>query len=253
MSDWNSEQYLRFKLQRTQPAIDLAQRARSACSPKDIVDLGCGPGNSTEVLRKLFPDAGLLGIDSSPNMITKARGSYPDLHFLVCDINALDGGHDLLFSNACLQWLPDHELLLPTLMGKLNVGGVLAVQIPMNGDEPLFRIIKEVVSQSIWDFSKVCFENNDCLEPHAYFDILSGCSSSFDMWETVYYHAMPSHDSLLEWVRGTRLRPYLEALDDRDARSFQEEILERVRRTYPVLKSGEVVLRFRRFFFIARK
>jgi len=253
MADWNSEQYLLFKRQRTQPVIDLAQRVRMVCFPKNIVDLGCGPGNSTEVLRSLFPDADILGIDTSTNMIEKARASYPDLRFQVRDLNALDCRHDLLFSNACLQWLPDHGVLLPSLMDRLNDGGFLAVQIPMNGGEPLFQIIRDVVSQSAWDFSKVSFETNGSLEPDAYFDILSGCSSAFELWETTYYHNMPSHDALLEWVKGARLRPYLDVLDEYDSKLFQEEILARVRRTYPVMRNGEVVLRFRRFFFLARK
>lgn len=252
MSDWNSEQYLRFEKQRTQPALDLVQRVRPY-DPRTIVDIGSGPGNSTSVLSKVFPDADLLGIDSSPNMIAKAQGLHPDIPFRLCDISALEGNYDLLFSNACLQWIPDHASLLPTLMTRLNIGGMLAVQIPMNGQEPLFRIIKEVASESRWDFSAVCFETNDGLEPDEYFDILAGCSSTFQIWETVYYHNMPSHRSLIEWVKGTRLRPYLDVLGDDDARLFEDEILERARQAYSVMKNGEVVLRFRRFFFIARK
>lgn len=119
MADWSSSQYLKFKNQRTQPAVDLAMRVVEK-RPKTVVDIGCGPGNSTAVLRRIFPDAELLGIDSSPDMIERARREHPDLQFRLCDARALEGQYDLLFSNACLQWIPDHASLIPALMDKLR-------------------------------------------------------------------------------------------------------------------------------------
>ncbi len=116
MSDWNSTQYLKFKNERTQPAVDLAMRIKN--NPKTIVDIGCGPGNSTSVLRDIFPYADILGIDNSPNMIEKAKAEHPDISFRLCDALSLDGKYDLLFSNACLQWIPDHETLIPSLRAK---------------------------------------------------------------------------------------------------------------------------------------
>lgn len=252
MSDWNPEKYLQFKKQRTQPAIDLANRVRES-DPKTIVDIGCGPGNSTAVLKSVFPYADILGIDSSENMIQKAKAEHGDLKFKRCSAEELDGFYDLLFSNACLQWIPDHEILIPRLMRNLTEDGVLAVQMPMNQNEPLFRIIREVAADPKWDFENVQLEKNDVLTPGEYFDILSACSSRFEMWETVYYHAMPSHDSLLDWVRSTRLRPYLDALNDANQAAFENEILNKVKDTYPVTQSGEVILKFRRFFFVAHK
>lgn len=252
MSDWNAEQYLKFNRQRTQPAIDLANRVRQ--SPfQTIGDIGCGPGNSTAVLRSVFPRAAICGIDSSPNMIEKAKSSHPGMEFRLCDVHALEPGYDLLFSNACFQWIPDHAVLIPELMGKLNEGGVLAVQMPMNGEEPLFEIIRAVAANPKWHFEKVWFETNETLEPPQYFDILSRCAGDFEMWETVYYHNMPSHASLVDWVRGSRLRPYLDALDAEEAKAFEREITGRVAETYPVMENGEVILRFRRFFFVAHK
>lgn len=252
MSDWNPERYLLFKNQRTQPAIDLAKRVEKY-NPKTIADIGCGPGNSTEVLRTAFPAADILGIDSSASMIEKARDAHPSICFLKCDATELDGTYDLLFSNACLQWIPEHEKLIPQLMSKLNPDGVLAVQIPMNLDEPLFRIIKETVAEGKWNFEAVHFEKNDTLSPQCYFDILSRCASRFELWETVYYHAMPSHEQLLEWVKGTRLRPYLAVLTPTQQSEFENEILSKVKKAYPIMANGEVVLKFRRFFFIAQK
>ena len=248
MSDWNPEKYLLFKNQRTQPALDLANRVRS-CQAKTVVDIGCGPGNSTAVLKDVFPHAKILGIDNSANMISKAKTQHSGLDFQVCSAEDLTGSYDLLFSNACLQWIPNHETLIPQLMGKLTEHGVLAVQMPMNWNEPLFRIIKAVAAKPKWDFKNVCFERNDTLSPEAYFDILSACSGSFEIWETVYYHAMPSHEHLIEWVRGTRLRPYLDVLNEEQKVEFEQEILSMVRDAYPFTASGEVVLEFRRFFF----
>ena len=248
MSDWNPEKYLLFKNQRTQPALDLANRVRS-CQAKTVVDIGCGPGNSTAVLKDVFPHAKILRIDNSANMISKAKTQHSGLDFQVCSAEDLTGSYDLLFSNACLQWIPNHETLIPQLMGKLTEHGVLTVQMPMNLNEPLFRIIKAVAAKPKWDFKNVCFERNDTLSPEAYFDILSACSGSFEIWETVYYHAMPSHEHLIEWVRGTRLRPYLDVLNEEQKVEFEQEILSMVRDAYPFTASGEVVLEFRRFFF----
>lgn len=252
MSDWNPEKYLLFKKQRTQPAIDLANRVRN-CEPKTVVDIGCGPGNSTVVLKSVFPNADILGIDSSENMIKKASAEHKDLRFQVCDAESLDGEYDLLFSNACLQWIPDHKKLIPQLMKNLRTGGVLAVQMPMNQQEPLFLIIKDVAAEKKWKFEGVHFEQNDTLTPEEYFDILSQYSDSFEMWETIYYHAMPSHEHLIEWVRGTRLRPYLDVLDSKQKEEFENEILTKTKVAYPITASGEVILKFRRFFFVAHK
>ncbi len=170
MSDWNPEKYLLFQRQRTQPAIDLANRVRD-CAPNTIVDIGCGPGNSTAVLRKVFPEAEILGIDNSPSMIDRAKAKHSDLNFSLCSAVDLDGAYDLLFSNACLQWIPNHRELIPQLMEKLTDQGMLAVQMPMNRGEPLYQIIRAVATESKWDFQKVYFETNDTLAPEEYFDI----------------------------------------------------------------------------------
>ncbi len=252
MADWNSNQYLKFKTQRTQPAVDLAMRVIDR-APKTIADIGCGPGNSTAVLARIFPRGDILGIDNSPNMIEKARKEHPNLRFQLCEALALEGMFDLLFSNACLQWIPNHETLIPALMDKLNAGGVLAVQIPMNGEEPLFQLIKEVAAEPKWGLRDVPMPPNETRTPSAYFDILSGCSSAFDIWETKYYHPLADHKALVDWVKGTRLRPYLDYLGDKRGSEFEREIAYRAEAIYPVTKTGEVVLGFRRLFFVAVK
>ncbi len=197
MSDWNADLYLKFKSQRTQPAIDLANRVRES-SPRKVADIGCGPGNSTAILKSLFPDSDIEGIDNSQNMIQKAQNNYEGIRFRLCDVHELGGGYDLLFSNACLQWVPDHESLLPELMQKLNPGGLLAVQIPMNGSEPLYQIITDVANEPKWNLKDICFEKNKTLSPNEYIDILSSCSRDFQIWETAYYHRLPTHQALVD-------------------------------------------------------
>ena len=204
MADWSSSQYLKFKNQRTQPAVDLAMRVVEK-RPKTVVDIGCGPGNSTAVLRRIFPEAELLGIDSSPDMIERARREHPDLRFRLCDARALEGQYDLLFSNACLQWIPDHASLIPALMDKLREGGTLAVQMPMNGEEPLYHLIREMAAEPEWGLRDAVLQTNETLTPAAYFDILTGYAADFDMWEVKYYHPLADHRALVEWVALSRL------------------------------------------------
>ena len=150
MVTWDSEQYLRFKRERTQPARDLAmQLPPDDGSVTRVLDIGCGPGNSTAVLRERYPHAKILGVDSSPVMIETARKTYPDIDFQLCDVSArldeLPADFDVVFSNACIQWVPDHPHLIPGLLARLRVGGVLAVQTPMNYEEPIHRIIGGIV------------------------------------------------------------------------------------------------------------
>ena len=149
MADWNAYQYLKFGRQRTQPAIDLVCRI-GLKYPEKILDVGCGPGNSTRVLKERFVNALVTGIDNSDNMIEKARADHPDIDFRLCDISGdleeLDNDYDIVFSNACIQWVPNHKLLLGKLMGLLKKNGVLAVQIPYNASEPIHIIIGEISS-----------------------------------------------------------------------------------------------------------
>ncbi len=249
MADWNSAEYLKFKNERTQPAVDLAKRVKN--NPKTIVDIGCGPGNSTKVLQRLFPDASLIGIDNSPNMIDKAKAEHPEIDFRLCDAASLEGKYDLLFSNACLQWIPNHDILIPTLMDKLNDGGTLAVQVPMNGEEPLFKLIREVAAEPKWGLSGVKLQPNETLTLPEYYNILSDCSSSFNMWEIKYYHTIDDHKALVNWVKSTRLRPYLDYLGAEKGAEFEAEIIERSKSIYQSQSNGKLILPFRRFFFTA--
>lgn len=256
MADWNSAQYLKFKAQRTQPAIDLAARINIE-NPLEIIDIGCGPGNSTSVLKKRFPNAHAVGADFSENMLEAARRDNPDCDFIRLDVggdlSGFSGKYDVVFSNACIQWVSDHAALLPSLFSMLRKGGVLAVQIPFNFEEPIHQIIGRTVASSKWNGK---FENPSIfftLSEGEYFDILSELTDDFELWKTVYFHRMPSIDSIIEWYKSTGLKPYLEALSDDDKEKFIADIKEELVREYPAQKNGEVIFRFPRFFFTAKK
>ncbi len=252
MVEWDSVQYKKFIEQRSQPARDLAMRI-SKCNPETVVDIGCGPGNSTKILCEIFPHASILGIDSSPNMIKKAKEDNPNLDFRVCDALSLEGKFDIIYSNACFHWIPDHQTFLPALMSKLCDGGCLAVQMPYNQASPLYRIINEMVADSKWGFHAAKLENNSTLSPRKYDEILSHCSSSFDIWETNYYHSLPDHQSLFEWVKGAKLRPYLAFLKEKKAKEFEEEVVKRVEKAYQPTSEGRILFGFNRLFFTAIK
>lgn len=255
MADWNSEQYLKFKAQRTQPAIDLA--ARLGGKPLEIIDLGCGPGNSTRALKNRFPGAFVIGADNSKNMVEKAREENPDLEFITLDVGGdlseMRGKFDVAFSNACLQWLPNHAELLPRLFGLLRKNGSLAVQIPVNFEEPVHRVITELAENGKWRGKFPEKRIFGTLTQSEYFDILSGLTDDFEMWQTTYCHRMPSIESIIEWYGSTGLRPYLAALSDGEGAEFTAEIAARLAREYPEQKNGEIIFRFPRFFFIAKK
>lgn len=256
MPEWNAKQYTKFLKERTQPSIDLANRI-SITNPSEIIDIGCGPGNSTRVLYEKFPNAHITGADNSENMIEQAKINNPKLDFILFDANTdfskLENKFDVVFSNACIQWIPNHKKLISNMMNILKDGGILAVQTPMNYKEPIHMIIAELTSSAKWKdkFAKPRVFYN--LTQGEYFDLLSEVSSDFSIWETVYCHRMTSHNSIMEWYKGTGLRPYLEALNESDAKEFENDVYNEVVKAYPKQINGEIIFKFPRFFFTAVK
>lgn len=249
MPDWDSAQYLKFKRERTQPSIDLINRIDLE-APADIIDIGCGPGNSTERLKRRYPNARITGADNSPDMIATAISEYPEMEFIICDaskeLSDIGRKFDIVFSNACIQWIPDHEALIPMMMELLKPGGVLAVQVPVNYNEPIHKIkrwSKKIPVRRI-------FYN---LTPPDYFDIISRCTDDFNMWETIYCHRMKSHEDIMDWYRGAGLRPYLGVLSANDGAEFESDILNELKEAYPIRENGEIIFRFPRLFFTAVK
>lgn len=256
MSDWSSKQYVKFINERTQPAYDLAGRI-DMNEPENILDIGCGPGNSTEILCKMFPNARVTGIDSSTDMIETARRSVPGAQFKLCDagmgLDSITEKYDIVFSNACIQWIPDHEKLLKSMMGLLRSGGKLAVQTPMNFDQPIHKIIQNVATDDAWRSRIKTTRHFYNLTEYEYFDVLSDISSDFTIWKTTYMHRLKDHEAIMEWYRGTGLRPYLSQLSQEDQIVFEKEIFAQIVVQYPVQKNGEIVFPFPRFFFVAVK
>ena len=252
MSDWNSSQYIKFEKERTQPTIDLIHRID--IEPKTILDIGCGPGNSTIELKKAFPQAKIIGIDSSDNMLETAKQKYPEIEFRKCrvpdELNSF-GKYDLLFSNACLQWIPNHESLLPILMEHVNEGGVLAVQMPLVQMAPFYKSLDCLVEKSWNDLRGIRNFHNRL--PNETFDILSGLTADITMWETHYYHIVPSQEAVIEWYKGSGLRPYLDCLNEDQKSVFLKELLDEIRQDFPVQSDGHVLLKMPRLFFIAGK
>ncbi|QDT26719.1 Trans-aconitate 2-methyltransferase [Gimesia panareensis] len=254
MPVWDADQYLKFQRERTQPAIDLAARVWLE-APRRIVDVGCGPGNSTAVLAQRFPEAELSGLNSSAEMLETARESQPDERWFQADITSWEPEerYDLLFSNAVLQWVPDHETIFPRLMSFLEPNGALAVQLPAHYESPLHRCVVEVSELPDWrEQTTAARQALACESRSFYYDLLSPLSSEIELWETEYIHIMESVKSIMEWFRGTGLRPYLEALPDDATRArFEGELLKRYAEAYPLQQNGNVLFPFRRLFLVA--
>lgn len=257
MPTWDSDQYLRFAAERTQPSIDLAARIPLE-SPARIIDLGCGPGNSTAVLARRWPAASLTGLDSSAAMIASARTTSLAATWQIGDIGtwhtAPGAAYDLVFANASLQWVPDHAALLPRLLESVAQGGALAFQMPANFDAPAHRLMRELGASSAWRerFTSPPREWH-AGSPEFYYDLLAPRMVALDLWVTEYVHILPDADALVAWYRGTGLRPWLDALPDEEMRSrFLADYGRLVADAYPARPDGRILFPFRRLFAISR-
>lgn len=251
---WDPAQYLKFERERTQPAIDLAARIDVPC-PRRIVDLGCGPGNSTAVLHRRWPEAEIIGLDSDEEMLRTARRDYPRHYWLQQDAASWEsrGGFDIVFSNALLQWLPDHAAVINRWFQAVEPNGSLAVQIPVNFKSPIHQHILEVADDPNWKAQLASAKRALYAQKSGnYYDILSPLSKRIELWLTEYCHILPGAEDIIEWMRGTGLRPFLAALEnDEDRKRFEAEVLDRVKKSYPPQADGRVLFPFRRLFFIA--
>ncbi len=188
-------------------------------------------------------------------MLAKAEKTYPYLKFQKClipdELDSLEN-YDLIFSNACLHWIPDHESLLPKLMSNLNDGGMLAVQMPLVQEAMFYKLLNRLISEGKWKKLSV-IHNFHNLTPNETYDILSRVSNDITMWDTTYYHVVPSHDSVIEWYKGSGLRPYLEMLSPAETSEFLSDLLAVIKREYPVQADDRVILKMPRLFFTAVK
>jgi trans-aconitate 2-methyltransferase len=255
MADWSPEQYLKFEDERTRPPRELLASVPLE-TPRRVVDLGCGPGNSTELLHQRYPNSQTIGLDSSPSMLRKARERLPDCSFIEADIGSWtpEPGTDLLFGNAVFQWVPNHPPVLRRLLESLPVGGVLAVQMPDNTNEPANALQREVAANGLWanDLTEAV-PRSDLLSPDAYYDLLKPVCTRIDIWHTIYNFVMATPQAIVEWFKGSSLQPYLDLLDGEARERFLAAYIERVSAAYKLRVDGTVLLKFPRLFIVATR
>jgi trans-aconitate 2-methyltransferase len=254
---WSAAQYTKFEDERTRPVRDLLS-AVPLTAAQSAVDLGCGPGNSTELLAARYPDARVRGLDSDPDMIAAARKRLPRVSFELADIRAwierqASASETVILANAVLQWLPDHAALLPALVSKLASGGCLAVQMPDNLGEPAQVAMRDIAAEGPWrgklagaGEARPKIETADW-----YFDVLRPHCSGVDVWRTTYYHPLAGAAAIAEWFKGSGLRPFLEPLDVQEKADYLARYVARIERAYPSAADGTVLLPFPRLFIVA--
>jgi trans-aconitate 2-methyltransferase len=250
MPSWDDSQYLKFANERTRPARELLGRV-PVTSPRRVLDLGCGPGNSTALLFERWPEARLTGVDSSAEMLERARHDLPNLEWLQADAGSFDPGEvDVLFSNALLQWLPDHQRLVPRLFERVRPGGALAVQVPRNFEEPSHRLMRETAGP--WSARTAGVRSASAVEsPAFYYDLLAPAARSVDIWQTTYEHVMTDAAAIVEWVKGTGLRPYLDVLTLEERPRFLDAYTRAIDAAYPPRSDGQRLFSFPRLFIVA--
>jgi trans-aconitate 2-methyltransferase len=272
---WDAAQYLRFGGERSRPFFDLLARV-GAELPGYVVDMGCGPGNLTAVLAERWPTAAVCGVDSSPEMIEAARtlatastprplapsaagpvatSHAPGLSFMLDDVRHWEPQSlpDVIISNAVLQWVPHHRELLVRWADQLAAGGWLAFQVPGNFDQPSHAIMREMAASARWrTLLRDVALNRQSADPAGYAELLAQAGLEVDAWETTYVHILHGEDPVLEWYKGSGLRPVLAALDAEQAAAFLAEYGTRVREAYPASSFG-TIFPFRRVFAVAHR
>ncbi len=255
MADWNPALYSRFEAERTRPAAELLARVPLE-APRSVVDLGCGPGNSTELLARRYRAARIVGTDTSEAMLAAARERLPAVTFERSDIAEWSAAEpvDLLYANASLQWVPDHPRLMPRLVAALAPGGALAAQMPDNLDEPSHALMRETAADPrfaplIGDASRL---RTRILCEQRYYDLLAPLAD-VDLWRTTYYHPLDRAADIVQWLRSTGLKPFLEPLTPELQAHFLAEYERRLEAAYPARADGRRLLAFPRLFLIARR
>ena len=242
-ADWRADAYRRFEAERTRPAADLLARTPPGARRR-IVDLGCGPGNSTALLAESHPQATIVGLDSSPDMLAAARARLPGVDFRQGDIAEWsDPSADLVFANAALQWVPDHIGVMRRLAAELPAHGCVAVQMPDNEDEPSHALMREIAATAREPIG--AFADYD--------DALSASCETVDIWRTTYVHRLAGPDAIVAWLDSTGLRPFLNPLDADERAEFLALYRAGIARAYPPRAGGGALLPFPRLFVVATR
>ena len=253
--DWSAAQYLKFEDERTRPSRDLLAQV-PLDAPRRVADLGCGPGNSTQLLIERFPGAEVIGVDSSPDMLRQARDRLPRCKFVEADLSTWlpEPGTDLLFGNAVFHWVPGHPNVLKRLLESLGPGGVLAVQMPDNGNQPVLTALEKVIAGGPWAAALAQTkgrQRRQLLRPEEYYDLLRPLCRHIDIWHTHYNHLIDDHAGVVEWFKGSGLRPLLAPLDAAMREAFLARYTDAIGCAYPVRCDGKVMLKFPRLFIVA--
>ena len=250
---WDPTQYLAFSNERLRPALDLlAQVPLSA--PAHAVDLGCGAGNVTAILKQRFAASDVLGVDGAESMLANARIAAPACRFESADFATWTPASppDLIYSNAALHWVTHHDILFPRLLSLLAPGGVLAVQMPYMHDAPLRALQNEIARNGPWSqYLDEAGYARGLMPVEQYYDLLRPRAARLDLWETTYLHVLTGEDAVTEWAAGSSLRPFLARLPPDQAAGFRAAYSAALRPHYPRRPDGTTLLPFRRFFFIA--
>jgi trans-aconitate 2-methyltransferase len=252
---WSASQYVKFEDERTRPALELLERVRLD-HPVHAIDLGCGPGNSTELIARRFPQVTVEGMDSDENMLTAARERLPELSFFKADLAHWQPAktYDLMFANAVFQWLPNHLDIVLTLMEGLSSGGVFAFQMPDNLDESSHLLMEESAQAGSWRTNfKKSVRRNALASPSHYYEGLKTISRNVDIWHTHYYHVMQGPEAIVEWVKGTGLQTYLQKIPAEQQSDFLADYTARIAKAYPAMADGHSLFRFPRLFMVATR
>ncbi len=254
MADWSPAQYLRFEDERTRPSHDLLARV-PLTAPGRVVDMGCGPGNSTELLVERFPQAEVIGLDNSPNMLAEARKRLPTAKFAEADASSWtpEPGTDLVFANAIYQWVPEHLAVFPRVVAALPEGGVLAVQMPDNMGEPSHVLMRKVAAEGPWAEKLKGAARHPLPPARVYYDAIRPVARHVDIWHTVYNHALAGPEAIVDWVKSTGLRPFIDPLEPAERETFLAQYLAEITEAYPRTVDGKVLLRFPRLFVVAAR
>jgi trans-aconitate 2-methyltransferase len=256
---WEPAQYLKFSDHRLRPGLELLARV-PLTDPRVVFDLGCGAGQLTRLIARRWPSASVTGVDNSPDMLAEAGSEPSTVHWIQADIRTWSptGPTDLIYSNATLQWLDDHRQLFPRLVSYLNPGGCLAVQMPLSWDLPSHHLMRQTLANGGPGGMPLGSEQlrqaaaRNWVEPASdYYDLLAPLARTVDLWETEYHQVLQGDDPVLEWVKGTGLRPILNGLDERERPLFLTEYSRRLREAYPWRVDGRTVYPFRRLFIVA--
>lgn len=254
MTTWEPQTYLRYSEIRFRAGLDLIARIPKS-DYATIYDLGCGTGHLTRILADTFPSSKVIGIDSSPEMLAEARREFSAMSWQEADVNSWHppGPPDLIFSNAAFQWVPAHETLFPSLLQMLRPGGALAIQMPRHFESPSHLELKDLVQQREWRAQLEPLLLAPVPSPESYWRWLSPHARNVDLWETIYLQVLEGADPVVNFMRGTALRPFLTALSADAGARFVDAFAKRMAAAYPPQANGQTLFPFRRMFMVAQR